>query len=127
MKKNDNIRRVQKIRDRYIVKNKEYTEFDALVELDKTVKRPVDIFAYIFGTIGSLIMGTGMSFAMGVIGRGLEREGIMIGMIGVFMVCMNYGIYKYVLEMRKEKYAPEIIRLSNKILEEEQDLLMRNS
>ena len=40
----------------------------ALRKLDRLAKRNAEIFAYTFGIISSLVMGTGMSFAMGVIG-----------------------------------------------------------
>ena len=50
---------VEKIRTQYI--EKESTELDALRELDAKVKRPANIFAYVFGSISAIIMGSGMS------------------------------------------------------------------
>ena len=40
----------------------------ALKKLDRKAKKTAEIFAYTFGIIGTLVLGTGMSFAMGVIG-----------------------------------------------------------
>jgi hypothetical protein len=42
----------------------------ALIKLNRKAKQGAEIFAYTFGIISSLIMGTGMSFSMGVIGDG---------------------------------------------------------
>lgn len=50
---------VQKIRTQYT--EKEYTTLDELKDLDKKVKRPVNVFSYTFGTVSALILGAGMS------------------------------------------------------------------
>ena len=62
--KNERLTAAQKIRDKYT--EKERTELDELYELDRRVKHPVNIFAYIFGAISAVIMGMGMSFARGM-------------------------------------------------------------
>ena len=62
MNKNDKDFLVQKTRTQYT--EKENTELEALRELDRKVKRPVNIFSYIIGSISALIMGTGMSLVM---------------------------------------------------------------
>lgn len=59
MNKNDQEFLIQKIRTQYT--EKESTELDALKKLDKKAKRPANTFAYIFGGIGAIIMGCGMS------------------------------------------------------------------
>lgn len=59
MNRNDQEYLVQKIRTQYT--EKEHTQLDALKELDGKVKRPANIFAYVFGTLSALIMGSGMS------------------------------------------------------------------
>lgn len=68
MNKNDQEFLVQKIRTQYT--EKEHTQLDSLKALDKKVKKPANIFAYTFGTIGALVMGSGMSLAMNVIEPG---------------------------------------------------------
>jgi hypothetical protein len=47
---------------------KEDRKIVALMKLNKKAKQGAEIFAYTFGIVCSLILGTGMSFAMGVIG-----------------------------------------------------------
>jgi len=64
---------------------KKQTKLDELKALDKKVKRPVRVFAYVFGTIASLILGTGMCFAMQVLNYGevMQYVGVGIGVIGL--------------------------------------------
>lgn len=115
MNKNDQSFIAQKIRTQYM--EKQSTELDTLKALDAKVKRPANVFAYTFGTIGALVLGAGMSLAMKVIGDAMVT-GIAIGLVGILMVCLTYPIYKGILSSRKKKYADEIIGLSEKILGE---------
>ena len=62
MNRNDQDFLVQKIRTQYT--EKEHTGLDELKELDTKVKRPANVFAYIFGSISAIIMGAGMSLVM---------------------------------------------------------------
>lgn len=110
---------VRKIRTEYV--EKEATELDELRKLDAKVKRPVNIFAYIFGSIGAIIMGAGMSLVMTEIGSmiGVEKTmvpGVVIGVVGMVMALVNYPIYKRILAGRKKKYGAEILALSDKIM-----------
>ena len=109
----------QSIRDGY--EEKQTTDLDTLRELDAKVKRPVNIFSYIFGSISAVIMGAGMSLIMTdiaqIIGLGVDPmlPGIIIGVVGMFMALINYPIHKAIMDARKKKYAPEIIALSDRI------------
>lgn len=55
---------VQKIRANYV--EREYTELDKLRMLDCEVRRPVNVFSYVFGSISAIIMGGGMLLFMTV-------------------------------------------------------------
>lgn len=119
MNKNDQEFLVQKIRTQYT--EKEHTELDELKELDKKVKRPANVFAYIFGSISAIIMGSGMSLVMTDIGTTIGMEnamvpGIVIGVVGMLMAIINYPIHKSVLASRRKKYAEQIMKLSDKIM-----------
>jgi len=119
MNRNDQDFLVQKIRTQYT--EKEHTGLDELKELDSKVKRPANVFAYIFGSISAIIMGTGMSLVMTDIAEtvGIQNPmlyGIVIGIIGMFMAIINYPIYKSILGSRRKKYADKIIELSDKIM-----------
>ena len=112
---------VQKIRTQYT--EKEHTQLDALKALDAKVKRPANVFAYIFGSLGAIIMGSGMSLIMTDIGAtiGITNTmlpGIIIGVVGLLLVIVNYPIYKGILNGRRQKYADQILKLSDEIMEE---------
>ena len=100
---------------------KKQTKLDELKALDKKVKRPVRVFAYVFGTIASLILGTGMCFAMQVLNYGevMQYVGVGIGVIGLGLCSVNYFIYKKALEKRKGKFAQQIVEKSNQLLSEQ--------
>ena len=100
---------------------KDNSKIVALRKLDAKAKNPANIFAYTFGIISALVLGTGMSLAMQVIGSGVTGMilGIIIGIIGIIGCCVNYPIYKKLLEKGKKKYAYEIVELAREISEGE--------
>ena len=101
---------------------KQTSKVKALKKLDAQAKNPANIFTYTFGTMSSLVLGTGMSLSMGVIGTGkplMMALGIVIGCIGILGVSINYALYKKILAKSKAKYAADIIRLANEIANEE--------
>ncbi len=119
MNRNDQQFMAQKIRTQYM--EKEATELDALRELDAKVKRPANVFAYAFGSISAIIMGCGMSLVMTDIGAviGITSAlvpGIAIGVVGLGMALLTYPMYKGILNSRKKKYGAEILKLSDKII-----------
>ena len=101
---------------------KQTSKIVALKKLDNKAKQGANIFAFTFGIICSLILGTGMSMAMGLIGpSGMTGMivGIIIGLIGIAGVSINYPIYKKLIAKGKLKYGNDIIRLAKEIAEEE--------
>ena len=99
---------------------KETSKVNQLRKLDAKAKRPASIFAYTFGIISSLILGTGMSLAMGVVGGGNIAfiGGVLIGIFGLVCCGINYPMYKKFLQRGKDKYASDILRLAKEISEE---------
>ena len=107
------IKTIQKIRASYT--EKETTKLDELKALDKKVKRPAQIFAYVYGSVSSLVLGTGMCLAMKVIGN-MMIPGIVVGLIGIAMVSATYSLYKKILESRRSKYSKQIFALADELL-----------
>lgn len=108
---------IERIRASYV--EKETTKFDELKQLDKKVKRPAQIFAYTYGSLSSLVLGTGMSLAMKIIGGTLSfimPLGIAVGVVGIGLVSSTYPLYKKILNDRKKKYAKQIFELSDSLL-----------
>ncbi|MBQ4044441.1 MAG: dihydropteridine reductase, partial [Clostridia bacterium] len=74
----------QKIRTQYM--EQQPSELDELRRLDAEVKRPANVFAYVFGSISAIIMGAGMSLTMTEIGANLGIGspmvvGIIVGVL----------------------------------------------
>ena len=110
---------VQKIRTQYT--EKEHTDLDALKALDAKVRRPANVFGFVYGSVGTIVMGAGMSLVMTDIGTilGLSDTmvpGIALGLVGMAMALSTYPIYKKILSRRKKKYAPQILALSETLL-----------
>ena len=111
---------VRSIREEYAEKkeNKE-NKVEQLMNMDRKVRIPAEAFAYGFGSVGSLVLGTGMCLAMKVIGTALSFAmplGVAIGCVGIAMVSVNYPLYKFFLKKRKKQYAEKILALSDEIL-----------
>ena len=95
---------------------KKETKLVELRALDRQTKRPAQVFAYIFGTLGSLVLGSGMCLAMPEVIEGYMPLGIAVGIVGILMVSVNYPIYKAILGSRKRKASSKIMKLSGEIL-----------
>lgn len=119
MNKNDQEFLVQKIRTQYT--EKENSQLDELKKLDAKVKRPANVFAYTVGSLGAIIMGSGMSLVMTDIGITIGMEntmtsGIIIGIAGMLIAIINYPVYKKILSSRRAKYSAQIVALSDRII-----------
>ena len=110
---------VEKIRSQYT--ETAHTELDTLKALDAKVRKPAKVFGFIYGSIGAVVMGAGMSLVMTDIGAMLGMTetllpGIAVGIVGLAIALTTYPIYKKILNARKKKYAPQIMELSERIM-----------
>jgi hypothetical protein len=117
MYKDDKEFLVQKIRTQYT--EKEHTQLDELKALDKKVKRPAAVFAYVLGSISAIIMGSGMSLIMTDIGTAIGIFPVLCIVIGILfgipcmaLIAFAYLIYNFVLRIEKEKAEPETLKLA---------------
>ena len=122
MHNNDQEFLVQKIRSQYT--EKEHTELDALKALDRKVRKPANVFGYVYGSLSAVIMGAGMSLVMTDIGEVIGMAdgmipGIVIGLVGLILALTTYPIHKRMLNSRKKKYAPEILKLSEQLMQKD--------
>ncbi len=119
MNRNDQQFIAQRIRAQYM--EKEPSELDALRQLDARIKRPANVFSYVFGSIAAIVMGTGMSLVMTDIGATVGMDsamipGIVIGVVGMVMAVLNYPMHKSILASRKKKHGAQILKLSDEII-----------
>ena len=85
---------IKAIRKKYIVQEQPQDKMTLLRELDEGVTQKATAVSLIFGIVGALIMGTGMSLAMTDIGitigftETLSLDiGILTGILGIVLVC----------------------------------------
>ena len=100
---------VKRIREKYAPPAQAEDKMEQLRRLDKSVTRPGLIAALIVGIAGALILGFGMCCTM-VWAETLFVPGIVIGLIGILGVCAAYP------QRRREKLAPEIMRLTDELM-----------
>ena len=109
---------VEAIRKKYLPQ--EADKMEQLRALHAIPTRKAQRAALTVGIIGTLIMGTGMSLAMTEIGAALGSLamviGILVGMVGMVLVALAYPLYNRVLKKQREKIAPQILQLSEKLL-----------
>lgn len=97
---------------------KDTSKVVALRKLDRKAKQPSEIFAYTFGILSTLVLGTGMCLSMGVIGgSGIAAfaAGIILGVVGILGVSFNYPLYKKIRNAGMKKYAGDIMLLAKEI------------
>lgn len=104
---------VKSIRKKYIPQEED--KMQQLRRLDASVYNKATIRSLVFGIIGALVMGTGMSCCM-VWADSLFIPGIIVGIIGIALVCLAYPLYNSTLKKEREKIAPEIIRLTDELM-----------
>ena len=114
---------IKAIRQKYAISDQNEDKMALLRRLDSTVSKKATITSLVLGIIGAIIMGTGMSLVMTDIGDllGLHSSistffGIIIGIVGIVLVCLAYPIYNRILKKEREKIAPEIIRLTDELM-----------
>lgn len=104
---------VKNIRKKYMPQEED--KMQLLRRLDESVNQKASVISLVIGIIGALIMGIGMSCCM-VWADVLFIPGIVIGVIGIALVCLAYPAYNKTLKKEREKIAPEIIRLTDELM-----------
>jgi len=114
---------IKAIRKKYAAPEQAEDKMAQLRRLDASVTQKATTVSLVFGIIGALILGMGMSLAMTDIGKMIGLAGgmamlvgILIGIVGIVLVCVAYPIYNSIIKKEREKIAPEIIRLTDELM-----------
>ena len=114
---------LKRIRDKYTVPTEDEDKMTRLRRLDASVTKSAQAAALVFGIIGTLTLGFGMSLCMTDIGEilGSYRDmamviGILIGVVGGILASLAYPIYNAIVKSKRKKLAPEIIRLTDELM-----------
>lgn len=113
---------IKNIRKKYLTPEED--KMEQLRKLHHSATQKAQARAIALGVIGALIMGTGMSLAMTNIGTILGlgdlasmAVGFVVGIAGMALVGAAYPIYCRVLKKERAKIAPEILRLTDELLQ----------
>ena len=104
---------VRRIREKYVPREED--KLERLRRLDRAATKPGAIAALIAGIAGTLIMGLGMCCTM-VWSETLFIPGIVIGIVGIAGICAAYPLYLCITKRRRDKLAPEIMRLADDLM-----------
>ena len=112
---------IENIRSKYLPKEEqEEDKMQTLRRLHNSAGQKALRWAVIWGTIGTLIMGTGMSLVMTELGALLGKFGLVIGiaigLVGIVLVALAYPLYNRILKKERARIAPQILRLSEELL-----------
>lgn len=110
---------IQDIRSKYIPK--EPDKMERLRQLDAAVTGKATGRAIAVGVVGTLILGLGMSFVMSDFGAFLGSlampAGIGTGILGMGILALAYPLYQWTLKRERARIAPEILRLSEELMQ----------
>ena len=110
---------VEAIRKKYLPQEED--KMEQLRKLHAIPTQKAQAAALAVGVVGALILGTGMSLAMTQLGAALGSLsmvlGTAVGIVGMVLVALAYPLYNRVLKRQREKIAPEILRLSDELLQ----------
>ena len=114
---------LKRIRDKYTAPTEVEDKMACLRKLDASVTNTAQAVALVFGVIGTLILGFGMSLVMtelaeslGISGDVAMVIGIIVGIVGGILAGLAYPIYNAIVKAKRKKLAPEIIRLTDELM-----------
>ena len=106
---------IDSIRRQYVPQEKTETKMEKLRRLDALVKNTAIIWSLVLGVIGTLIFGLGLTM---ILEWDIWLWGIVVMVVGSVSAALAYPVYKAVLQKYKNRYGAEILRLSEELLNE---------
>jgi len=110
---------VEAIRNKYLPKEED--KMEQLRKLHAVPTQKAQAASIAVGVIGALTMGMGMSLCMTNLGAALGAFamilGVVIGLAGMVLVALAHPIFNKTLKKEREKIAPEILRLTDDLLQ----------
>jgi len=109
---------VQRIRRKYAAQGSSSQEdkLEQLRRLDAGVTKKGTVVSLVVGVLSTLVMGFGMSCCL-VWEDKLFFPGIIIGLVGMVGIALAYPIYTVVTERERRKLAPQILNLTEELLQ----------
>ena len=114
---------LKRIREKYTAPTEVEDKMARLRRLDRSVTNTAEAVALVFGVLGTLVLGFGMSLCMTDLGEllGLYRTaamviGVIAGLAGGILASLAYPSYNAIVKAKRKKLAPEIIRLTDELM-----------
>ena len=107
---------VEQIRKKYLPETTGEDKLARLRRLDESCTGKATAISLIAGILGTLVLGVGMCCVL-VWGGGWFIPGIVIGVVGIAVLCCAYPLYHRVLEKERQRIAPEILKLTEELLQ----------
>ena len=104
---------VESIRKKYLPQ--EESKLERLKKLDRRVQMAGTIESLCFGIVGALVFGVGMCFFLDVF-AGAAWLSALFMIIGSLIMIPAYPIYRRIARKTKAALTPEILRLSEEIM-----------
>lgn len=113
---------IKKIRAKYATPIENVDKMEHLRRLDASVTNTAQAVSLVFGVIGTLLLGFGMSLCMTELAGVFRSQtaalivGILVGIFGGALASLAYPIYNAVTKARRKKIAPQILRLTEELM-----------
>ncbi len=107
---------IKNIREKYAPPINQETNMERLRRLDRSSTKAAAVISLTIGIVSTLLMGVGMCCTML---SGWEQYfilGIILGIIGIIGIISAYPIYNRIVRRKREKLAPEIMRLTDELM-----------
>ena len=104
---------IENIKNSYTQKKSNVSKLNLLRKLDNKVKNIPIIISLIFGVVGTLIFGLGLTM---ILEWNLIAFGIIVCVVSLLPILSAYWVYKKTYISLKNKYSEEIIKLSDELL-----------
>ena len=105
---------VKQIRQKYLPRQED--KMEQLRRLDQTAERPGQRAAIAVGSVGLLLLGLGMCCTM--VWKAWFAPGVVIGLAGIGAMAAALPLFRRLTRRQREKLAPEILRLTEELLQE---------
>ena len=106
-------KQIESIRREYLGEGKTLSPFEKLKKLNAKVKDTATIVALIFGIVGCLVFGLGLTM---VLEWQIWIWGVVLMTIGTIPMLIAYPAYNLTLSRGKKKYGKEILELTEELL-----------
>ena len=114
---------IRNIRNKYSAPTEAEDKMERLRRLDRSVTSSATVLSLIFGIVGALTLGLGMSLCMTELYSAFSLSegaamavGISIGIFGGAIAALAYPIFTFTVKRLRKKLSPEIIRLTDELM-----------